>query len=43
MSKGLTDDAERVLQKMKDEIMRGMTLMGTRNIAELTKDKIAYR
>ena len=34
---------ERVLQKMKDEIMRGMTLMGTRNIAELTKDKIAYR
>ena len=34
---------EKVLQKMKDEITRGMTLMGTRNIAELTKDKIAYR
>ena len=34
---------ERVLQKMKDEITRGMTLMGTRNIDELTKDKIAYR
>ena len=34
---------ERVLQKMKDEITRGMTLMGTRSIDELTKDKIAYR
>jgi len=34
---------ERVLQKMKDEITRGMTLMGTRNVHELTKDKIAYR
>ena len=34
---------EKVLQKMKDEITRGMSLMGTRNIAELTKDKIVYR
>ena len=34
---------ERVLQKMKDEITRGMTLMGTRNVSELTKSKIAYR
>ena len=34
---------ERVLQKMKDEITRGMTLMGTRTIDELTKEKIAYR
>ena len=34
---------ERVLQKMKDEITRGMTLMGTRSIDELTKNKIAYR
>ena len=31
------------LQKMKDEITRGMTLMGTRNVNELTKDKIAFR
>ena len=34
---------ERVLQKMKDEITRGMTLMGTRSVDELTKDKIVYR
>ena len=34
---------ERVLQKMKDEITRGMTLMGTRSTDELTKSKIAYR
>ena len=34
---------ERVLQKMKDEITRGMTLMGTRSVNELTKDKIVYR
>ena len=34
---------ESILQKMKDEITRGMTLMGTRNVKELTKNKIAYR
>tara|TARA_A100001011_G_scaffold237861_2_gene245729 strand:+ start:4893 stop:6041 length:1149 start_codon:yes stop_codon:yes gene_type:complete len=34
---------ERVLEKMKDEITRGMTLMGIRNIKEFSKDKIAYR
>ena len=33
----------RVLQNMQDEITRGMTLMGTRSIDELTKNKIAYR
>ena len=40
---GGQNGVERVLQKMKDEITRGMTLMGTRNVNELTKDKIAYR
>ena len=34
---------ELVLEKMKNEIVRGMTLMGTRRIDELTKDKIVYR
>ena len=34
---------ELVLEKMKNEIARGMTLMGTRRIDELTKDKIVYR
>ena len=43
LSAGGQAGVERVLQKMKDEITRGMTLMGARKVQELTKDKIAYR
>ena len=43
LSAGGQAGVERVLQKMKDEITRGMTLMGARKVHELTKDKIAYR
>lgn len=33
---------ERLLSKLKDEIERGMTLMGCRSVQELTKDKITF-
>jgi len=34
---------ERLLSKMKDEIQRGMTLMGCRSVKELNKNKISFR
>jgi L-lactate dehydrogenase (cytochrome) len=34
---------EHILQRMKDEIIRDMILLGCKNIKELNKSKIAYR
>jgi len=34
---------ETILQNMKEEIKRDMTLMGCRNVKELNKDKIRFR
>ena len=43
LSAGGQPGVERLLGKMKDEIQRGMTLMGCRSVKELTKEKISFR
>ena len=42
LSAGGQPGVERLLSKLKDEIERGMTLMGCRSVQELTKDKITF-
>jgi L-lactate dehydrogenase (cytochrome) len=34
---------EAILQKMKDEIKRDMTLMGCRSVKELNRSKVVFR
>jgi len=43
LSAGGQEGVEKVVGKLRDEIERGMTLMGCRSISELTKDKISFR
>ena len=43
LSAGGQAGVEAVLKIMHDEIKRGMTLMGCRNIKELTKDSLIFR
>lgn len=43
LSAGGQKGVEQVVGKLRDEIERGMTLMGCRSISELTKDKISFR
>ena len=42
LSAGGQPGVERLLSKLKDEIERGMTLMGCRSVQELTTDKITF-
>jgi L-lactate dehydrogenase (cytochrome) len=43
LSAGGQEGVERVVGKLRDEVERGMTLMGCRSIKELTKDKVLFR
>ena len=35
--------SQAILQKMKDEIKRDMTLMGCRSVKELNRSKVKFR
>ena len=37
------DGVERAIAILKDEIERGMKLMGVKSIAELTRDRLVWR
>jgi L-lactate dehydrogenase (cytochrome) len=43
LSAGGQEGVERVVGKLRDEVERGMTLMGCRSVKEITKDKISFR
>ena len=43
LSAGGQVGVEQVVGKLRDEIQRGMTLMGCRSVKELTKDKVLFR
>ena len=43
LSAGGQEGVERVVGKLRDEVERGMTLMGCRSVKELTKDKALFR
>ena len=43
LSAGGQEGVEQVVGKLRDEVERGMTLMGCRSVNELTKDKISFR
>jgi L-lactate dehydrogenase (cytochrome) len=43
LSAGGQEGVERVVGKLRDEVERGMTLMGCRSVKEITKDKITFR
>jgi len=34
---------ERILEKMKEEILRDMTLMGCKSVSELNRSKVVFR
>jgi L-lactate dehydrogenase (cytochrome) len=40
---GGQNGVEAILQKMKDEIKRDMTLMGCRSVKELNRSKVKFR
>ena len=43
LSAGGQEGVERAVGKLRDEVERGMTLMGCRSVKELTKDKVLFR
>jgi len=43
LSAGGQEGVEQIVGKLRDEIQRGMTLMGCRSVKELTKDKVLFR
>jgi len=43
LSAGGQEGVEQVVGKLRDEVERGMTLMGCRSVKELSKDQILFR
>ena len=43
LSAGGQKGVEMILQRMKEELRRNMILLGKKNIADLSKDNIAFR